>query len=180
MMAGQTSAFAMPSVVLSVANLAEGPKYIQNVTYQYTNEPYQQPVQKYDLGTLRFGFKSSHSAGDLGNVNANIVNNGEKDLIVTGIEIYRGSNLFASINGQFIVNAHSEGSINFQVYNLKDLSKSEVQWLTGRQITNTEASLEWVQYWRPVLYNAVLKTSEGVMATDYHFTFPTAPGVGTV
>ena len=41
MMAGQTGALVAPSVVLSVANLAEGPKYIQNVTYQRVNDTYQ-------------------------------------------------------------------------------------------------------------------------------------------
>ncbi len=173
MMAGQSGALVMPSVVLSVVNLAEGPKYIQNVTYQCINDTYI-PVQ--DISSeIRFGCISGYRNGDFGNATANIVNNGEENLTVTTIEIYNAGNLFAVVNGPFTVGAHSEGLVNFQVYNLTQLSKSEVQGITGRGTT----SLDWAQYWHPVLYHAVLRTAEGITVTDDCFFFPTAPGNGT-
>ncbi len=175
LMAGQTSALAMPNVILSVAHLAEGPYYIQNVTYQAVTENYQQSAQNGNSDTPRFGCYSGYRGGELGNVNQSIVNDGEQDLTITAIEIYRGNQLFAVINGPFTVKAHSEGFINFQVYNLTEFSKKEVQWLTqtdGKQYTNNE----WIYDWQPILYTAVIKTSEGATITDDCFTFPTAPG----
>ncbi|XHH07693.1 MAG: hypothetical protein ACFCUE_08915 [Candidatus Bathyarchaeia archaeon] len=173
MMAGQTGVLGVTGVVLSVANLAEGPKYIQNVTYQCVNDTYQS-VQDICSDILRFGCSSGHRDGDLGYATAKIINNGETNLTVTAIEIYHVGNLFAVINGPFTVEAHSEGLVNFQVFNLTELSKSEVQWITGKD----EITVDWVQYWYPVLYRAVLKTSEGITVTDDCFFFPTAPGSG--
>ncbi|MGD6810680.1 MAG: hypothetical protein ACQCN3_13365 [Candidatus Bathyarchaeia archaeon] len=176
MMAGQTGALAAPKVVLSIADVAEGPKYIQNVTYQCTNDTYQQSLQKSPTSPLKFGCTGGHSIGETGCATANLINDGEKDLTVTAIEIYQGNTLFASVTGPFTVKAHSKGEIDFQVYNLNELAKSEVLWRTGKQIPNGDTSREWVQYWLPVLYNAVIRTSEGVTYTDYNFVFPTAPG----
>jgi hypothetical protein len=175
LMAGQTSALAMRNIILSVANLAEGPYYIQNVTYQAVTENCQQLAQDGNSDTPRFGCYSGYRGGELGNVNQSIVNTGEQDLTINAIEIYRGNQLFAVINGSFTVKAYSEGFINFQVYNLTELSKSEVEWLTqtdGTQYTNND----WIYDWRPILYTAVIKTSEGAIITYDHFTFPTAPG----
>ncbi len=174
MMAGQTGALVAPSVVLSVANLAEGPKYIQNVTYQYVNDTYQS-VQDASSDILQFGCISSYRNGDLGNATAKIVNNGEKNLTITSIELYLADNLFAVINGPFTLGAYSEGFVNFQVYNLTELPKVEVQWLTGKDTT----SPDWAHYWHPILYRAVLRTLEGITVTDDCFYFPTAPGNGT-
>lgn len=170
MMAGQTSALAMPSVVLSVSSLADGPKFIQNVTYQCINETYQS-VQDTAFDTLWFSCTSGHSDGDSGYSTANIINNGEKNFTIAIIEIYRGDCPFALIEGPFTVSEHSEGVLKFQVYNLRELAKNEVEWLTGK-----EADFAWVQYWRPVLYNAVIRTTEGVTFTDFSFIFPSAPG----
>ncbi len=170
MMAGQTGALVAPSVVLSVANLAEGPKYIQNVTYQCINDTYQ-PVQDNSPMSLRFSDTSSYRNGDLGNITTSLVNNCGENLTVVTMEIYHKGNLFAVINGPFTIDAHSEGLFNFQVCNLTELSKSEVQWLTGKNTT-----FDWAQYWYPVRYYAVLRTAEGITLTDDCFFFPTAPG----
>jgi hypothetical protein len=176
MLVEQTGAIVYPTVVLSVASVAEGPKYIQNVTYQCMNDTYQQSYQKVQMSPLMFSCTGGHNIGDIGCATASIVNAGEKDLTVTTIEIYHENTLFASVTGPFIVKAHSKGSIDFQVYNLNELAKSEVLWRTGKQISNNDTSREWVQYWLPVVYNAVIKTSEGVTYTDDNFEFPTAPG----
>lgn len=170
-----TGPASIPGVVLSVANLAEGPKYIQNVTYQRVNDTYQS-VQDDKIDVLRFGCINSYRSGDLGNATANIINNGEKNLTVTTMEIYHADRLFAVINGPFTIGAHSEGSINFQVYNLTELAKAEVQWLTGKDTTSSD----WAQYWYPALYRVVFRTLEGVTVADECFFLPTAPGTGSV
>lgn len=175
LMAGQASVFAMPNVILSIANIAEGPYYIQNVTYQAVTENSQQLAQNGNSNAPKFACYSGYREGELGNINQSIANNKEQDLTINGIEIYRDNQLFAVINGSFTVKAHSEGFLNFQVYNLTEFSKREVQWLTqtdGKQYLNND----WVYDWRPVLYTAVIKTSEGATITYDSFTFPTAPG----
>jgi hypothetical protein len=171
MMAGQAGALTSSGVVLSVANVAEGPKYIQNVTYQCLNDTYQS-VQDDSSMSLRFIGTSSYRNGDLGNITTNLVNNSEENITVTAMEIYHNGNLFAAINGPFTIDAYSEGLFNFQVCNLTELSKSEVQWSTGKNTTSSD----WAQYWYPVRYYAVLRIAEGIALTDDCLFFPTAPG----
>ncbi len=170
MMTGQADALVAPSVAFSVANLAEGPKYIQNVTYQCVNDTYQS-VQDISPVALRFSLASIYRNGDLGNVTMNLINYGEENLTVTAMEIYHSGVLFAVINGSFTIDAHSEGLFKFQVNNLTELSKSEVQWLTGKNTTSSD----WAQYWCPVRYYAMLRTTEGVAITDDCLFFPTVP-----
>lgn len=180
-MAGQGGNFA----VLSVANLGEGPSFIENATYQPVAEANSSTVQNYEQtmqliqdnesNSLSFGGGLSYSANDSGNVNTTVINFGEKNLIVTSIEIYQGDHLFALIDGPFIVKAHTVGTLDFQVYNLTELSKREAQQLTpisGNPGDSNETTCNWPY---EVLYTAVLKTSEGDVLTFDHFTFPTAP-----
>ena len=122
--------------------------------------------------SLRFIGTSSYRNGDLGNITTNLVNNSEENITVIAMEIYHNGNLFAVINGPFTIGAHSEGLFNFQVCNLTELSKSEVQWSTGKNTTSSD----WAQYWCPVRYYAVLRISEGIALTDDCLFFPTAPG----
>ena len=184
LMAGESSALAASSTALSVASFAEGPYFIQNVTYDPMAEANNSTVQNYEqwmegidnASTSLMLLAGSYSrAHDLGNINLNITNLGERDLAVATVEIYQGSSLFALITGPFTIKAHSIGNIDFQVYNLTELSKREVQ--QSNQINNTqEENNQTTLNWQPVLYTLVLKTPEGDMLTDDHFTFPTAPG----
>ena len=183
LIAGQGSALAASSTILSVANLAEGPFYIQNVTYQPLAETNNSTVQNYELSmkgvqdneldALRVGGGSCYGSDDLGNMNTTVVNFGEQNFTVTAIEIYQGTNLFALINGPFIVRAHSIGFINFQIYNLTGLSKVQAQQLT-QSGSKQEGSNKMVYDWRLVQYTVVLKTSEGVTPTFDKFIFPTS------
>lgn len=166
-----TPSVVLPGTALSVANIAEGPKYIQNVTYQCINDTYQ-PAQDNNPMTLRFSSTSSYRNGDLGNITAKLVNHEDINLTIMIMEIYHNRKIFAVINGPFTLDAHSEGTFNFLLYNLTELSKNEVQWLTGKDTTSSN----WAQYWYPVRYYAVIKTPEGIGVTDDCFFFPTAPG----
>lgn len=186
-MAGQTSAL-ISGTVLSVANLAEGPNYIQNATYQNTAEANNSTVQNYEgmmrliqdnvIGVLFFGGGGGYSSDDSGGTSSTIINFGDQDLTVTSIEIYQGNTLFAVIDGPFTVKAHTIGTVNIQIYNRTELSKWETQQLTqnnGKERNNNETTCNWPYDWRPVVYTAMVTTSEGLTATFQTFTFPTAP-----
>jgi hypothetical protein len=184
LMAGQSSAFAASSTFLTVAGLAEGQYFIQNVTYAPVAEANNSTVRNYEQWlegidnastTLRLLTGSYHRDGDLGNINLNITNFGEQNLTVATVEIYQGSSLFALITGLFTIKAHSIGNIDFQVYNLTELSRREAQ--ESNQINNIqEENNQTTLNWQPVQYNLVLKNSEGAVLTCESFIFPTAPG----
>jgi len=182
LMGGQTSALALSSTILSVANLAEGPYYIQNVTYQPIGETNASTVQNYELWmksiqennwkVLSFGGYKGHGNDDFASLNTTVTNMGEQNLTVTSIEIYRGDNLFALIEGPFIVKAHTVGIVNFQVYNLTELSKIEAQ-LVKQAHAQGGGENETVFAGR-VIYRVVLKTAEGVTTAFEKFLFGTA------
>lgn len=182
LMGGQTSAFVLPGTILSVANLAEGPYYIQNVTYQPIAETSNSTVQNYDMRmmaiqenssyVLSFGGCRSHGADNFGSINTTVINMGEQDLTVTSIEIYCGDHLFALIDGPFTVKAHTVGIVNFQVYNLTELSKIHEQLIT--QIYNQESGNNEILFAGRVIYRVVLKTEEGLTDTFEKFIIPTA------
>ena len=182
MMAGQTSALLLPGTVLSVANSGDGPFYIKNATFQPVTETNNSIVQNYEPSmqriiqdnpsrVLSFGTTSGYRADDSGNINATIVNFGDKDLTVTSIEIYRGNYLFASLDGPFIVTAHTAGIVNFQICNLTELSKTEAQLIT--QIHNQEGGSNITIFAGRVMYTGIVKTSDGVTASFDKFLFPT-------
>jgi hypothetical protein len=188
LMAGQGNALAASSGILSVANLAEGPYYMQNVTYQAMADANNSTVQNYDgtmqliqdneTNILSFGGGSCYSSDDSGYMNSTVINFGDQALTVTSIEIYQGNTLFAVVYGPFIVKAHTVGSVLFHVYNLTDLSKWEGQQLTqigGKQGDGNETTCNWPYDWRPVTYTAMMKTSDGDTITFDHLVFPTAP-----
>jgi len=183
LMGGQTSALAVSSTILSVASLAEGPYYIQNVTYQPIAETNVSTVQNYELWmraiqeknwskVLSFGGFGCHINDDFASLNTTVINMGEQNLTVTSIEIYRGDHLFALIEGPFTVKAHTVGIVNFQVYNLTELSKIHEQLIT--QIYNQECGNNETVFAGRVIYRAVLKTAEGLTDTFEKFLFPTA------
>jgi hypothetical protein len=182
LMGGQTSTLALPSTILSVANLAEGPYYIQNATYEPIGETNASTVQNYELwmraiqenklNVLSFGGGRIHGDDNFASLNTTVINMGEQNLTVTSIEIYRGDHLFALIEGPFIVNARTVGIVNFQVYNLTELSKIHEQLIT--QIHNQEGGNNETIFAGRVIYRAILKTSEGVTDTFEKFLFPTA------
>ena len=184
LMAGQSSALATSSTALSVASVAEGPYFIQNATYDPVAEANNSTVQNYEqsmagidnASTSLMLLAGSYSrADDLGNINLNVTNLGERDLVVATVEIYQGSSLFALITGPFTIKAHSIGNIDFQVYNLAELSKREAQ--QSNQINSMqEGNNKTILNWQPVLYTLVLKTSEGIVLTYGHLIFPTCPG----
>ncbi len=193
LIAGQGSVLAS-SIVLSVAKLGEGPKYIQNATYQPIIESNNSTVQNYDrwIQVLQAnksdgsafdrgfggGGTTAYSKEDSGNINVTVTNVGDQNLTITSIEIYRGGKLFALIDGPFIVGAHTVGAVNLQLYNLTGLSKTEVQQptLTSEQEgCNVTVSYPWPYSWRPVLYTIVFNTPDGILWSNDHFTFPTAP-----
>jgi hypothetical protein len=184
MMAGQTSALATSSTALTVASFAEGPYFIQNVTYEPMAEANNSTVRNYEQWmeeidnastTLRLLTGSYHRDGDLGNINLNITNFGGQNLTVATVEIYQDSSLFALITGLFTIKAHSIGNIDFQVYNLTELSRREAQ--ESNQINNIqEKNNQTTLNWQPVQYNLVLKNSEGMVLTCDFFIFPTASG----
>ena len=177
LMIGQGGSFAL----LSVANLAEGPSYIQNATYQTVAEANNSTVQNYELSmkgiqdnksdALMLGGESGYRSDDLGSINATIINLGERDMTATAIEIYRGANLFASIDGPFIVRAHSIGIVNFQVYNLKELSKTDAQQVI--QFYSQQGGGNETIFAGRVMYTIILKTSDDVTASFEKFLFPT-------
>ena len=184
LMGGQTSVLALPGTILSVVNLAEGPYYMQNVTYQPIGATNASTVQNYENWTraiqeknwskvLSFGGSVGYGYDDdFASINATVINMGEQNLTVTYIEIYRGDYLFALIEGPFIVKAHTVGIVNFQVYNLTELSKIHEQLIT--QIYNQESENSEVLFAGRVIYRVVLKTEEGVTAAFEKFLFPTA------
>ncbi len=160
------------STILSIANVGEGPKYIQNATYQAITET--NNSNGFDGG----GEISECSNDDLGNINVSLTNTGDQNLTVTSIEIYRDGKLFALLDGSFTVGAHSVGVVNLQLYNLTELSKTEVQQptLTSEQGgCNVTVSYPWPYSWRPMLYTIVFNTPDGILWSNDHFTFPTAP-----
>jgi hypothetical protein len=182
LMGGQTSILALSSTILSVAHLAEGPYYIQNVTYQPIGETNASTVQDYENWTraiqdenwskvLSFGGGGGYGDDDVGSINATVINMGEQNFTVTSIEMYRGDYLFALIEGPFTVNAHTVGIVNFQVYNLTELSKIEAQ-LVRQAFAQGGGDNEAVFAGR-VIYRVVLKTSEGVTAAFEKFLFGT-------
>lgn len=172
----------LSSTILSVANSGDGPFYIKNATFQPVAETNNSIVQNYEPSMQRiiqdnpsrdlsFGATSGYCADDSGNINATIVNFGDKDLTVTSIEIYRGNYLFASLDGPFIVTAHTAGTVNFQVYNLAELSKTEAQLIT--QIRNQQGGSNITIFAGRVMYTGIVKTSDGVTASFEKFLFPT-------
>ena len=180
LMVGGGSSFA----VLSVANLGEGPSYIQNVTYQPVAEANNSTVPNYEEtkqwfqdnkpGALSIGGEAvigEIGRDDLSSINTTIINFGEKDLTATTIEIYRGADLFASIEGPFIVRAQSVGTVNFQVYNLKELSKTDAQKVI--QFYSQQGESNETIFAGRVMYTITLKTSEGATASFDKFLFPT-------
>jgi hypothetical protein len=185
LMAGSGSALTASSYILSVANLGEGPSYLQNVTYQAVAEANNSTVQNYDgtmqliqdneTSILSFGGGSCYGSDDSGFMNSTVINFGDQALTVTSIEIYQGNTLFAVIDGPFIVKAHTVGSVLFHVYNLTDLSKWEAQQISDKQGDSNETTFNWPYDWRPVTYTAVVKTSDGNTVTFDHFVFPSAP-----
>lgn len=188
LMAGQTSALVLPGTILSVANLAEGPSYIQNVTYQPVAEANNLTIQNYEQTmqwiqnnpsrVLSFGGSGSYGSGDSGCTNSTIINFGDTAFTVTSIEIYQGNTLFAIINGTFTVKAHTMGIVDFQMYNCTELSKWETQQLTRSNANDGESNetiCNWPYDWRPVVYTAVVKTAEGLTATFETLVFPTVP-----
>lgn len=184
LMSGQTSALALSNTVLSVANVAEGPYYIQNVTYQPIAETNASTIQNYEIWigaiqeknwskVLSFGGYKCHSNDDgFASLNTTVINMGEQNLTVTSIEIYCGDHLFALIEGSFTVKTHTVGIVNFQVYNLTELSKIHAQLIT--QIYDQESGDNEMVFAGRVIYRVVLKTSEGVTAVFEKFLFPTA------
>jgi hypothetical protein len=183
LMAGQSGALAASGTVLSVANLAEGPYFIQNVTYDPVTDANNSTVKNYEqvlnsfenTSTLLFSGAIYSSTNDSGNINLNITNVGERDLTVKTIEVYWNSGLFALINGPFTIRAHSIGNIDFQVYNLTELSKIETQQsnqINSIQEENNQTTINW----QPIQYSLVLKTSDGVVLTYDHLIFPTVTG----
>jgi hypothetical protein len=182
-MGGQTSALALSTTILSVANLAEGPYYIQNVTYEPIAETNNSTVQNYEnwaraiqengwSKVLSFGGCRGTSYDDVASLNTTVTNMGDQNLTVTSIEMYRGDYLFALIEGPFTVKAHTVGIVNFQVYNLTELSKIEAQ-LVRQAFVEGGGDNEGVFAGR-VVYRVVLKTAEGVTATFEKFLFGTA------
>jgi hypothetical protein len=181
LMGGQTSALAVSSSILSVASLAEGPYYIQNVTYQQTAEANASTVPNYDLQmkiiqenksrVLSFGGGDGYGNDTFASVNRTVINMGEQNLTVTSIEIYRGDHLFALIEGPLIVKAHTVGIINFQVYNLTELSKIHEQLITQ---SYQEGGNDEMIFGGRVMYRIVMKSEEGVTNTFEPFIIPTA------
>jgi hypothetical protein len=181
LMGGQTNALAVSSSILSVASLAEGPYYIQNVTYEPIAEANASTLQNYDIrmkliqesksSALRFGGGSGYGNDTFASVNTTVVNMGEQNFTVTSIEIYRGDHLFALIEGPFIVKAHTVGIVNFQVYNLTELSKIHEQLLKQ---SYQEGGNDEMIFGGGVIYRVVLKTEEGVTDTFKPFIIPTA------
>jgi hypothetical protein len=187
-MATQTSGFvALPVTLLSIANAYEGASYIKNATFQSLTETDNLTVAESEQTTnqnqnnssdvLNFGNMCWHTLEDSGNINASIVNCGNESLTVTSIEIYRGDELFALIDGPFVLDAHSDGVVNFQVCNLVELSKTEEQILT--QIKNQPEKSNNIVFAGRVVYGCVIKTSEGVTATFETFLFGTNYFSGT-
>jgi hypothetical protein len=188
LMVGPSSALSGSSALLTVANLAEGPAYIQNVTYQPVAEANNLTVQNYEQTmqwlkdnpsrVLSFGEGSTYGSSDSGSTNSTIINFGDADLTVTSIEIYQGNSLFAVINGNFTVKAHAIGIVDFQMHNCTALSKWEAQQLTnttGKDGESNETTSYWPYDWRPVTYTAIVKTSAGLTATFETLVFPTVP-----
>jgi len=182
LMGGQTSAIALSNTILSVANLAEGPYYIQNATYEPIAETNASTVQNYELWmgaiheknwseVLSFGGFGGYYDDDFASLNITVINMGEQDLTATSIEIYRGDNLFALIEGPFIVHSRTVGIVNFQVYNLTELSKIEAQLIT--QSHNQDGGNNEMIFAGRVIYRVVLKTAEGVTDTFEKFLFGT-------
>ncbi|PVX23664.1 MAG: hypothetical protein CW716_11645 [Candidatus Bathyarchaeum sp.] len=180
-MSGQTSTIALSSAILSVANLAEGPYYIQNVTYQPIAEANNSTVENYDMWmrmiqenpsfeVLSFGGGRGRGYDDVASLNTTVINMGDQNFTVTSIEIYRGDYLFALIEGPFTVNARTVGIVNFQVYNLTELSKIHEQLKT--RIYNQENEHNETLFGGQVVYHVILKTAEGVTDTFETFVFP--------
>jgi hypothetical protein len=181
LMGGQTSTLALSSTILSVASLAEGPYYIQNVTYQLIAEANASTVPNYDLQmkiiqenksrVLSFGGGDGYGNDTFASVNRTVINMGEQNLTVTSIEIYRGDHLFALIEGPLIVKAHTVGIINFQVYNLTELSKIHEQLITQ---SYQEGGNDEMIFGGRVMYRIAMKSEEGVTNTFEPFIIPTA------
>jgi hypothetical protein len=177
LMFGQTSAVALPSGFLSVANLAQGQYYIKNATLQGENESNCMPfsdfeamknfVQKENCSVLRFGGGVAYSDDECGYIKTAVCNFGDQNLTVTSIEIYQGDALFAVLNGSFTVKACSRGVVDFQLFNLTCLGKAQVQQVLCYGENNV-VKCDWAK----VQYRCVMRTVEGVVATFDRFTFP--------
>ncbi|MGD6852853.1 MAG: hypothetical protein ACQCN6_12415 [Candidatus Bathyarchaeia archaeon] len=182
LLVGSAGSLAAPSTVLSIANLGQGPLYLQNATYQQTAEANNSTVQNYDLtmqmisenmsNALCFGGACSMNSTETSAViNSTIINFGDKDLTATSIQIYRGNSLFAQVNGPFLIKAHSIGSVILQVCNLTGLSEEETQLITQfRHQENCDATI----FAGRVMYPITLTTDENVTVGYDMFLFPTA------
>jgi len=170
-MVGSVNTFAASGTVLSIASLGEGPKYIQNASYQ--------PIAEINNSTEFYrGEIAQYSCDDVGNINITLINCEDQNWTISSIEIYRDGKLFALINGSFIIGAHTAGVVNLQLCNLTELSKTEVVQPTLTRTSgscNVTVSYPWPYSWRPTLYTIVFNAPEGVVWRDDSFTFPTAP-----
>ncbi len=180
--AGSAGTLAVSGTVLSIANMGQGPLYLQNATYQQTAEANSSTVQNYHStmqmisenmsNGLYFGGACSISSNETSaTLNSTVLNLGDKDLTATSIDIYRGNSIFAQINGPFQIKAHSVGSVILQIYNLTGLTREEAQLITQfRHQGETDATI----FAGRVTYQVTVKTSENITANFDMFLFPTA------
>jgi len=181
LLAGSAGSLAASGTILSIANLGQGPLYLQNATYQQIAEANNATIQNYDLtmehianngsSILYFSATGFNGAETSATINSTIINLGDKDLTAISIDIYRGNNIFAQINGPFFIKAHSVGSVILQVCNLTLLSKDEAQLITQfRHEGESDATI----FAGRVMYPMTLITSENITASYETFVFPTA------
>lgn len=179
--AGSAGSLAASGTILSIANLGQGPLYLQNATYQQIAEANNATLQNYDFtvepiadnrsNILYFSSIGFNGAETSATINSTIINLGDRDLTAISIDIYRGNSIFAQINGPFLIEAHSVGSVIFQINNLTSLSKEEAQLITQfRHEGETDARI----FAGRIIYSMTLKTSENISASYETFVFPTA------
>ncbi|MGD6805462.1 MAG: hypothetical protein ACQCN4_00675 [Candidatus Bathyarchaeia archaeon] len=179
---GSAGTLAVSGTALSIANLGQGPLYLQNATYQQIAEANNSTVQNYNLtmhmisenlsnGLYFAGSSSINCTETSAVVDSTIVNLGDKDLTATSIDFYRGNSLFAQINGPFRIKAHSVGIVTLHICNLTGLTNEEAQLITQfRHQGETDATI----FAGRVMYAVTLRTSEDVAANYDMFLFPTA------